>query len=86
MFTVSKAIPFLYEYQLEFYVKELFQKPCFGTNEIYLEQSNISNKDIIKSNNKNIHALNINIGLVKRKEDGYLHKLISISILIYIFK
>ncbi|GBB96951.1 hypothetical protein RclHR1_02880017 [Rhizophagus clarus] len=36
MFTVSKAIPLLYEYQLEYYIKELFQKPCFGVNEIYL--------------------------------------------------
>jgi hypothetical protein len=66
MFTVSKAILFLYKYRLKFYIEELFQKPCFGTNEIYLEQSNIDTKDIIKCNNKNVHALNISIGLVKK--------------------
>ncbi|CAB5181139.1 unnamed protein product, partial [Rhizophagus irregularis] len=77
MFTVSKAIPFLYEYQLEFYVKELFQKTCFGTNEIYLEQSNINTKDIIKSNNKNIHALSINRGLIKKNKPSFWQKLTS---------
>ena len=40
---------------------------CFGTNEVYLEQSNIHDKNIIKSDSKNIHALNIGIELIKRK-------------------
>jgi hypothetical protein len=74
MFTVSKAIPFLYKYHLEFYIKELFQKPCFGTNEIYLEKSSLDTGNIIKCNNKNIQALNINMGLVKRKEFSSLFK------------
>jgi hypothetical protein len=77
MFTVSKAIPYLYEYRLESYIKELFQKPCFNTNEIYLEQSNIDTNDKVKSYNKHIHALNINIGLINRKEGGFLKKLVS---------
>ncbi|CAG8665194.1 15529_t:CDS:2 [Rhizophagus irregularis] len=61
MFTVTKTIPLLYQNQLEFYVKELFQKPCFGINNVYLEQSKISKKDVIKSNDKDIHAFNVNL-------------------------
>ena len=68
MFTVAKAIPLLYERQLRFYVKELFQKQCFGANEVYLDICNKDMKDIIKNSHKNIHALNLSIGLVKRKE------------------
>jgi hypothetical protein len=79
MFTVSKAIPLLYEYQLGFYVKELFQKPCFGTNEVYFEQSNNCDKDIIKSDHRNVRALNVNTDLIKRNECNlcdFLRKLI----------
>ncbi|PKC08483.1 hypothetical protein RhiirA5_477038 [Rhizophagus irregularis] len=76
MFTVTKTIPLLYQNQLEFYVKELFQKPCFGINNVYLEQSKISKKDVIKSNDKDIHAFNVNLGFVKRKEYNFLQKLI----------
>ncbi|CAG8437660.1 10245_t:CDS:2 [Funneliformis caledonium] len=68
MFTVSKAIPLLYEYKLAYFVKELFQKPCFGSNEIYLNGSDINIEDIIDSDHKNIHALNIDIGLIKRND------------------
>ncbi|CAG8505362.1 15595_t:CDS:1 [Funneliformis mosseae] len=68
MFTVSKAIPLLYEYKLAYFVKELFQKPCFGSNEIYLNSSDINIEDIIDSDHKNIHALNIDIGLIKRND------------------
>ncbi|CAB4425400.1 unnamed protein product [Rhizophagus irregularis] len=76
MFTVTKTIPLLYQNQLEFYVKELFQKPCFGINNVYLEQSKISKKDVIKSNDKDIHAFNVNLGFDKRKEYNFLQKLI----------
>ena len=75
MFTVAKAIPILYEYKLEFYVEELFQKPCFGASEVYLEQHNIRDKDMIKSNHKDVHALNVHLGLVKKKKErNFLQK------------
>ncbi|CAG8443013.1 9129_t:CDS:2 [Funneliformis caledonium] len=71
MFAVSRAIPVLYEYKLEYFVKELFLKPCFGSNEIYLDKSEINIEDIINSDHKNIHALSIEIGLVKRNNDSF---------------
>ncbi|PKY51506.1 hypothetical protein RhiirA4_407483, partial [Rhizophagus irregularis] len=67
MFTVAKAIPILYEYNLEFYVEELFQKRCFGASEVYLDQSKISDKDMDRSNQKDVHALNVNLGLTKKR-------------------
>ncbi|CAG8578389.1 15993_t:CDS:2 [Funneliformis mosseae] len=76
MFTVTKAIPLLYEYKLAYYVKELFQKPCFGSNEVYLERSKLDIKDINRSQQKNIHALNINTGLIKRNEHCFLKQMI----------
>src|SRR5688572_22606133 len=75
MFTVAKAIPLLYDCQLKFYVKELFQKPCFGANEVYLDICNKDMKEIIKNGHKDIHALNLSVGLIKRKEYGFLQKL-----------
>ncbi|GBC40667.1 uncharacterized protein OCT59_029180 [Rhizophagus irregularis] len=75
MFTVAKAIPILYEYNLEFYVEELFQKRCFGASEVYLDQSKISDKDMDRSNQKDVHALNVNLGLTKkRKERNFFQK------------
>ncbi|GES77852.1 hypothetical protein GLOIN_2v1870320 [Rhizophagus clarus] len=76
MFTVTKTIPLLYQYQLEFYVKELFQKPCFGISNVYLEQSKIRKKDVISSNDKVIHAFDANLGFVKRKKYNFLQRLI----------
>ncbi|CAI2173467.1 14311_t:CDS:2 [Funneliformis geosporum] len=73
MFTVSKAIPLLYEYRLEYYVKELFQKPCFGSNEIYLDRTDINIEDIISSDHKNVHAINIDTSLTKRNEDNQVY-------------
>ncbi|RGB22453.1 hypothetical protein C1646_822539 [Rhizophagus diaphanus] len=75
MFTVAKAIPILYEYNLEFYVEELFQQRCFGASEVYLDQSKIRDKDMDRSNQKDVHALNVNLGLTKkRKERNFLQK------------
>ncbi|GBB91622.1 hypothetical protein RclHR1_00190035 [Rhizophagus clarus] len=75
MFTVAKAIPVLYEYNLEFYVKELFQKPCFGASEVFLDQSKIRVKDMDRSNHKDVHALNVKLGLTKKKgERNFLSK------------
>ncbi|RGB23517.1 hypothetical protein C1646_774371 [Rhizophagus diaphanus] len=81
MFTVAKAIPLLYDNQLAFYVKELFQKPCFGSNEVSLKRINISSnvmKDIIKNNKKNIHAIKVDTSLPKKNNgDGFIRKLFS---------
>ncbi|PKK61042.1 hypothetical protein RhiirC2_817389 [Rhizophagus irregularis] len=81
MFTVVKAIPLLYDNQLAFYVKELFQKPCFGSNEVCLKRINISSKvmkDIIKKNKKNIHAIKVDTSLPKKNNgDGFIRKLFS---------
>ncbi|PKY27233.1 hypothetical protein RhiirB3_390138 [Rhizophagus irregularis] len=81
MFTVVKAIPLLYDNQLTFYVKELFQKPCFGSNEVCLKRINISSKvmkDIIKNNKKNIHAIKVDTSLPKKNNgDGFIRKLFS---------
>jgi hypothetical protein len=75
MFTVAKAIPILYEYNLEFYVKELFQKPCFGASEVFLDQSKIREKDMDQSNHKNVHALSVNLGLIKKGDErNFLQK------------
>jgi hypothetical protein len=75
MFTVSEAIPLLYEHHLNFYVKELFRKPCFCTNEVYLEKSDVIRMDEV--NRGNVRALNVNLGLIKRKEYHFLRKLID---------
>ncbi|RIA85669.1 hypothetical protein C1645_830442 [Glomus cerebriforme] len=77
MFTVSKSIPILYEYNLEFYVKELFQKPCFGASEIYSEQFNRINKAVNKGTHKGVHSLNITLGLVEKNEKNNLQKSIA---------
>ena len=74
MFTVSKAIPLFYERNLEFYIKELFQKPCFGTSIVYLEKSDIRKKDIYKSTYKNVQALRVDLGLHKTVERTFLQK------------
>ena len=48
---------------LNFYVKELFRKPCFCTNEVYLEKSDVIRMDEV--NRGNVRALNVNLGLEK---------------------
>ncbi|RHZ78105.1 hypothetical protein Glove_168g141 [Diversispora epigaea] len=51
MFTVSKAIPFLYDYHLREFVQYLFNKPCFGITEAYTPPLHIKPYDQRKGNN-----------------------------------
>ncbi|RHZ44909.1 hypothetical protein Glove_707g4 [Diversispora epigaea] len=51
MFTVSKAIPLLYDYGLSEFVLDLFKKLCFGTIEAYTPPLHINLFDQKKGNN-----------------------------------
>ncbi|CAG8599051.1 8613_t:CDS:2 [Diversispora eburnea] len=51
MFTVTKAIPLLYDYQLDGFVQNLFKKPCFGVTEAYTPPLHINPQDQKKGNN-----------------------------------
>ncbi|CAG8456665.1 7995_t:CDS:10 [Diversispora eburnea] len=58
MFTISEAIPLLYDSQLSEFVQYLFKKPCFGTTEAYTPPLNINPYDQKKGNNAAvIHSL-----------------------------
>ncbi|CAH1764504.1 7090_t:CDS:10, partial [Entrophospora sp. SA101] len=63
MFTVSKAIPLLFEYRLDTYVKDLFCKPCFGAKDIHLDESSLNPDDIPKGKSKYIRAFSPNLEL-----------------------
>ncbi|CAI2171670.1 19816_t:CDS:10 [Funneliformis geosporum] len=56
MFTVSRAIPLLFENRLDTYLKDLFSKPIFGTKEIHLDESHINAKDLPQGKIKFIKA------------------------------
>ncbi|RHZ78008.1 hypothetical protein Glove_168g146 [Diversispora epigaea] len=51
MFTVSKAIPLLYDNNLREFVQYLFKKPCFGITEAYTPPLHIKPYDQRKGNN-----------------------------------
>ncbi|RHZ79989.1 hypothetical protein Glove_139g291 [Diversispora epigaea] len=51
MFTVSKAIPLLYDNNLREFVQYLFKKPCFGITEAYTPPLHINPYDQKKGNN-----------------------------------
>ena len=75
MSTVSKAIPLLYRYHLNFYVEELFRKPCFGTSKVYLENYNVIHmNEVIQGN---VRALSVNLDLIKKKRHNLLRKSID---------
>ncbi|CAG8582551.1 3148_t:CDS:10 [Diversispora eburnea] len=58
MFTVSKAIPLLYEAKLNEFVQYLFKKPCFGITEAYTPPLHITSYDIKRGNNASVmHSL-----------------------------
>ncbi|RHZ60909.1 hypothetical protein Glove_350g151 [Diversispora epigaea] len=60
MFTVTKAIPLLYDYRLNGFVTNLFKKPCFGITEAYTSPLHINADDQKKGNNASImHALKV---------------------------
>ncbi|RHZ80088.1 hypothetical protein Glove_139g175 [Diversispora epigaea] len=51
MFTVSRAIPLLYDNHLREFVQYLFKKPCFGMTEAYTPPLHITPYDQEKGNN-----------------------------------
>ncbi|RHZ80167.1 hypothetical protein Glove_139g300 [Diversispora epigaea] len=58
MFTVSKAIPLLYDYHLSEFVRYLFKKACFGVTEVYTPPLHIDSYDQTKGNIADvIHSL-----------------------------
>ncbi|RHZ79971.1 hypothetical protein Glove_139g216 [Diversispora epigaea] len=54
MFTVSKAIPLLYDYNLREFVQYLFKKPCFGITEAYTPPLHINSYDQRKGNSATV--------------------------------
>ncbi|RHZ79985.1 hypothetical protein Glove_139g299 [Diversispora epigaea] len=54
MFTVSKAIPLLYDNNLREFVQYLFKKPCFGITEAYTPPLHINSHDQRKGNNADV--------------------------------
>ncbi|CAG8711806.1 24992_t:CDS:10, partial [Dentiscutata erythropus] len=66
MFTVTQALPELYDHNMDYYVHELFYKPCFGAKEIKIDTSFISRGDLFEGRFKPVHSLYIKPGL-KRK-------------------
>ncbi|CAG8513888.1 7086_t:CDS:10 [Diversispora eburnea] len=60
MFTVSEAIPLLYDNNLGEFVQYLFKKSCFGITEAYTSPLHINPYDQKKGNNADvIHSLDI---------------------------
>ncbi|RHZ80018.1 hypothetical protein Glove_139g242 [Diversispora epigaea] len=58
LFTVSKAIPLLYDHNLREFVQYLFKKPCFGITEAYTPPLHLNHYDQTKGNNAAvIHSL-----------------------------
>ncbi|CAG8483281.1 8759_t:CDS:10 [Diversispora eburnea] len=76
MFTVTKAIPLLYDYQLNGFVLNLFKKPCFGATEAYTPPLYISHRDQKKGNKvAKIHALILKPRLASKHSVTPLEKL-----------
>ncbi|CAG8540480.1 7195_t:CDS:10, partial [Diversispora eburnea] len=64
MFTVSEAIPSLYDAKLSELVQYLFKKPCFGTTEAYTPPLNINPIEQKRGDNATvIHSLLVKPGL-----------------------
>ncbi|RHZ80155.1 hypothetical protein Glove_139g119 [Diversispora epigaea] len=58
LFTLSKAIPLLYDYNLREFIQDLFKKPCFGITEAYTPPLHINSREQRKGNNAAvIHSL-----------------------------
>ncbi|GBC24973.2 hypothetical protein GLOIN_2v1867698 [Rhizophagus irregularis DAOM 181602=DAOM 197198] len=66
MISVTQILPLLYDRHLDYYVKELFYKPCFGTRQSYIDDSLISSYELRKAQQKNIHSINIRQGLSRK--------------------
>ncbi|RIB02373.1 hypothetical protein C2G38_886190 [Gigaspora rosea] len=66
MFTVTQVLPELYDNNMDYYIHDLFYKPCFGTKEIKIDTSLISRGDLFEGRIKPVHSLYIIPGLKRR--------------------
>ncbi|RHZ79741.1 hypothetical protein Glove_141g44 [Diversispora epigaea] len=77
MFTVSKAIPLLYDYHLSEFVQYLFKKPCFGITEAYTPPLHINLYDRKRGNNATVMHSLVD---VKPRLASKFHKTLSFSL------
>ncbi|CAG8653493.1 8318_t:CDS:10 [Dentiscutata erythropus] len=68
MFSVSQALPELYDNNMDYYVKELFHKPCFGAKEIHIDMSFINPQDLLEAHYKSIYALGVYPALLRKSK------------------
>ncbi|CAG8609681.1 2576_t:CDS:2, partial [Scutellospora calospora] len=68
MFSVSQAIPDLYDHNMDHYVKELFHKPCFGSKEIHIDMSVINPRDLLEARYQTIYAFDITPSLLRKSD------------------
>jgi len=81
MSTISQALPLLYDHHMDYYVKELFYKPCFGLKQDHTDLSIIDSYEWKRIQSKNVHAVDVKQGLVKKsniKNLGFKGQFINI--------
>ncbi|RIA85727.1 hypothetical protein C1645_830367 [Glomus cerebriforme] len=66
MVTVSQSLPYLYDHHLDYYIRELLYKPCFGKEQSYVDQSLVSSYELEKGYHKDAHAMYVHQGLQKK--------------------
>ncbi|CAG8839850.1 20575_t:CDS:2, partial [Racocetra persica] len=66
MFTVTKALPDLYDHNMDYYIHELLYKRCFGAKEVQIDTSLITRSDLFEGRFKPVHSLYINRELLRR--------------------
>ncbi|RHZ80091.1 hypothetical protein Glove_139g281 [Diversispora epigaea] len=75
MFTVSSAIPLLYDYHLKGLVQDLLKKPCFGITEAFTPPLHINRHDQRKGNNAAvIHSLEVKPCLASKPISAFIQK------------
>ncbi|RIA85730.1 hypothetical protein C1645_808118 [Glomus cerebriforme] len=72
MNTISRALPHLYNHHLDYYVRELFYKPCFGKKQSSINQSLISSYELEKGFHKDVHAIYIRQELQRKPNTKYV--------------
>ncbi|CAG8570031.1 12296_t:CDS:2, partial [Acaulospora morrowiae] len=86
MNSVSQTLPLLYDYNLGFFVKELFCRPIFGKKEMHINESFISKKDFLEARFKAFHALEVKPRLLKRVIITRVEKMKSLTSLSFFKK
>ncbi|GES81134.1 hypothetical protein GLOIN_2v1867698 [Rhizophagus clarus] len=85
MFTITQALPLLYDNHLDYYARELFYKPCFGAKQSRIDESLVSSFELRKGQYKRVHAINIQRGLLKKPNvrksgfSGFKEKLVKVK-------